>query len=159
MMLTGFLVITTTRNLDLFASFMAVTFGASAVAVLWNYKFLCSRTAELRLNTSVLGLATMPLYDMLKATVLVVMWAHGLFAPGASVPGVYATVLGVCGMLDLLMGGRSSVLGLAGFVTLPSREVVAIWQFIAIIAGSGAHATARAAAGMHVACFVLTIAH
>lgn len=46
--------------------------------------------------------------------------------------------LGVCAAIDVLMGGRSSVLGLAGFVTLPSREIVAVWQFAGILLGSGA---------------------
>ena len=47
-------------------------------------------------------------------------------------------MLGVCGALDVLMGGRGSILGLAGFVTLPSRENVAVWQMAGIMFGSGA---------------------
>lgn len=46
-------------------------------------------------------------------------------------------MLGVCAALDLLLAERSSILGLAGFVTLPSREIVAIWQFAGIMVGSG----------------------
>jgi hypothetical protein len=46
-------------------------------------------------------------------------------------------MLGVCAVLDVLLAGRSSILGLAGFVTLPSREIVAIWQFAGIMVGSG----------------------
>lgn len=70
MMLTGFLALTTTKNLATFAAFQAVTFGCSAAAVLWNYKFLCSRVAELRLNTVVLSLAAMPFYEFFKAILL-----------------------------------------------------------------------------------------
>jgi hypothetical protein len=47
-------------------------------------------------------------------------------------------MLGVSAALDLAMGGRSAALGLAGFVTLPSREVVSIWQAAAIGLGTGA---------------------
>lgn len=46
-------------------------------------------------------------------------------------------MLGMCATLDVLLAGRSSILGLAGFVTLPSREIVAIWQFAGIMVGSG----------------------
>lgn len=46
-------------------------------------------------------------------------------------------LLGLTALLSVIMGGRSSVLGLAGFVTMPSREVVSIWQFIAITFGTG----------------------
>lgn len=46
-------------------------------------------------------------------------------------------MLGVCAALDVLLAGRSSILGLAGFVTLPSREIVAIWQFAGIMVSSG----------------------
>jgi hypothetical protein len=70
-MLTGFLVITTTSNLSVFATYQAIAFGCCAVAVLWNYVFLCSRTAELRLSTVMMWLAAMPLYSFLKAIVLV----------------------------------------------------------------------------------------
>lgn len=35
------------------------------------------------------------------------------------------------------MGGRSSILGLLGFVTLPSREIVSMWQLLGILLGSG----------------------
>jgi len=46
-------------------------------------------------------------------------------------------MLAVCGVLDALMGARGSILGLAGFVTLPSRETVCVWQFSGILTGSG----------------------
>jgi len=36
-----------------------------------------------------------------------------------------AVLLGACAAVDFIMGGRSSIVGLAGFVTLPSRETVA----------------------------------
>lgn len=127
MMLAGFLVLSVSSDLDLYATFQAVTFGGAAAAVIWNYLFLCSRTAELRLNGSILGLAAMPGYEALKAVVIMGLAAR---------PQHKAVLLVVCGVIDLIMGGRSSVLGLAGFVTLPSREVVSIWQMAAITAGS-----------------------
>lgn len=123
-MLAGFLVISATEQLDTFAAFQAIAFGACAAAVLWNYKFLCSRAAELRLNACMLGLAAMPFYQLLKAVVVV-----------AQPPT--AVLLGACAAIDFCMGGRSSVVGLAGFVTLPSRETVTIWQSIAVLGGTG----------------------
>lgn len=51
--------------------------------------------------------------------------------------GPAGATIALCGVIDLLMGGRSSILGLAGFVTLPSREIVTVWQFTGIMAGSG----------------------
>lgn len=45
-------------------------------------------------------------------------------------------MLGICAVLDLVFGGRSGVLGLAGFVTLPSGEIVSLWQFLGIMMGS-----------------------
>jgi hypothetical protein len=76
-MLTGFLVIATTEDLATFAKFQAIAFGCCAAAVLWNYRFLCSRTAELRLNAAILGLAAMPFYQLFKAVVLLVQPTTG----------------------------------------------------------------------------------
>lgn len=55
--------------------------------------------------------------------------------PAVQLPA--AVLLGVSAAIDTLMGGRSSMLGLAGFVTLPSREVVSIWQSLMISLGTG----------------------
>lgn len=76
-MLTGFLVIATTEDLATFAKFQAIAFGCCAAAILWNYRFLCSRTAELRLNAAILGLAAMPFYQLFKAVVLLVQPTTG----------------------------------------------------------------------------------
>lgn len=142
-LLIGMLVVVTTQGLSPFALVTAVGFGASVLAVLWNTTVLSSRAAELRLNTVVLLLASMPFYQAFKALVIIL------------VPNL-AVMVPVCGVLDLLMGARSSIMGLAGFMTLPSQEIVSIWQVtaitgltaaIAILVGSGlAAATAGAAA-------------
>ncbi|WIA20821.1 hypothetical protein OEZ85_005176 [Tetradesmus obliquus] len=123
LLLTGFLVVAITDSLAVLASFQATAFGCSAAAVLWNWRALSSRAAELHLNGAMLLLAGLPLYQALKAAVLLARLPTGV-------------MLGVCAMLDLAMGGRSSILGLAGFVTLPSREVVSMWQFLGIMIGS-----------------------
>jgi hypothetical protein len=54
-------------------------------------------------------------------------------------------LLGASAAVDVIMGGRSSIVGLAGFVTLPSRETVTIWQFIAVISGTGGWHSSREA--------------
>lgn len=124
MVLTGFLIITVTNNLAIFAAFQAIAFGSCAAAVLWNYRLLCSRAAELRLNAALLGLAGAPFYEFLKAIVLMA-FSTSTLVPGAPNTGA---MLGVSAAIDLALGGRGAALGLAGFLTLPSREVVSIWQ-------------------------------
>jgi hypothetical protein len=118
-LLVGMLTITVTKGLGTFTLLTAVGFGACALAVLWNTTLLSSRAAELRLNSVVLLLAAMPFYLSLKALVIVLVPAAHIMVP-------------VCGLLDLLMGARSSIMGLAGFMTLPSQEIVSIWQATAI---------------------------
>jgi hypothetical protein len=141
-LLLGMLVLTTRPGLSPFAIVTAVGFGASVLAVLWNTTLLSSRAAELRLNAVVLMLAAMPFYHAFKALVIILVPSLSVMVP-------------VCGVLDLLMGARSSIMGLAGFMTLPSQEIVSIWQVtaitgltaaIAILVGSGLAATAAGAA-------------
>lgn len=132
----SFLVITTTDNLSVFAAFQAVAFGCAIAAVLWNYVFLRSRVAELRLSVAMMWLSSWPFFFFLKAIVLVAFSKSQLLPGQANT----AAMLGVCALLDVVMGGRSSIVGLAGFVTLPSREVVSIWQIAAILLGTGAAA-------------------
>jgi hypothetical protein len=141
-LLMGMLVLTVTDGLSAFAIVTAVGFGASVLAVLWNTTLLSSRAAELRLNAVVLLLASMPFYHAFKALVIILVPNLSIMVP-------------VCGVLDLLMGARSSIMGLAGFMTLPSQEIVSIWQVtaitgltaaIAILVGSGLAATTAGAA-------------
>jgi len=141
-LLMGMLVLTTTEGLSPFAIITAVGFGATVLAVLWNTTLLSSRAAELRLNAVVLLLAAMPFYHAFKALVIILVPSLSVMVP-------------VCGALDLLMGARSSIMGLAGFMTLPSQEIVSIWQVtaitgltaaIAILVGSGLAATTAGAA-------------
>eukprot|EP00882_Tetradesmus_deserticola_P018842 GHRQ01020237.1.p1 GENE.GHRQ01020237.1~~GHRQ01020237.1.p1 ORF type:complete len:597 (+),score=276.17 GHRQ01020237.1:265-1791(+) len=124
LLLTGFLVVAVTDSLAVLAAFQAIAFGCSAAAVLWNWRALSSRVAELHLNRAMLLLAGLPLYQAIKAAVLLARLPTGV-------------TLGVCAVIDVAMGGRSSILGLASFVTLPSREVVSMWQFLGIMVGSG----------------------
>lgn len=140
-LLIGMLVLTTTEGLSPFTLVTAVGFGASVLAVLWNTTLLSSRAAELRLNTVVLMLASMPFYHVFKALVIILV-------PKLSI------MVAVCGVLDLLMGARSSIMGLAGFMTLPSQEIVSIWQVtaitgltaaIAVLVGSGLAASTAGA--------------
>ncbi|KAF6252281.1 hypothetical protein COO60DRAFT_1644178 [Scenedesmus sp. NREL 46B-D3] len=140
LLLTGFLVVAVTDSLAVLAAFQAIAFGCSAAAVLWNWRALSSRIAELHLNGAMLLLAGLPLYQAIKAAVLLSRLPTGV-------------MLGVCAVVDVAMGGRSSILGLASFVTLPSREVVSMWQFLGIMVGSvstlalvgGAYAAQKAA--------------
>lgn len=140
-LLIGMLVLTVTEGLTPFVVVITVSFGAAALAVLWNTTLLSSRAAELRLNAVVLMLAAMPFYHAFKALVIILV-------PNLSV------MVAVCGVLDLLMGARSSIMGLAGFMTLPSQEIVSIWQVtaitgltaaIAILVGSSLAATTAGA--------------
>ncbi|WIA30035.1 hypothetical protein OEZ86_000130 [Tetradesmus obliquus] len=123
LVLTGFLVVAVTESLAVLAAFQAIAFSCSAAAVLWNWRALASRAAELHLNAALLLLAGLPLYQALTAAVLLARLPTGV-------------TLGVCAVLDVAMGGHSSILGLAGFVALPSREVVSMWQFLGIMIGS-----------------------
>jgi hypothetical protein len=141
-LLVGLLVVTVTDGLATFALVTAVGFGACAAAVLWNTTVLSSRAAELRLNSVVLMLAAMPFYQAFKGLVIILV-------PSAPV------MVAVCGVLDLLMGARSSIMGLAGFMTLPSQEIVSIWQVtaisgltaaIAVLVGAGMGATSAGVA-------------
>ncbi|WIA41112.1 hypothetical protein OEZ86_004740 [Tetradesmus obliquus] len=70
LLLTGFLVVAITDSLAVLASFQAIAFGCSAAAVPWNWRALSSRGAELHLNGAMLLLAGLPLYQALKAAVL-----------------------------------------------------------------------------------------
>lgn len=45
-------------------------------------------------------------------------------------------MLGASFAIDVVFAGRSGVAGLAGFVTLPCREVVALWQVASIFLGA-----------------------
>lgn len=73
LILLGYMVIVSSDQLGYFAAYEAVLAAGSVVAVLWNNRMLCSRTAELRLNTAVLGLATMPGYFFLLAGLIMLM--------------------------------------------------------------------------------------
>ncbi|KAF8067137.1 mok12 [Scenedesmus sp. PABB004] len=131
-MLVGFMVLLVSKSLDAFASFQAVVFGGCAAAVLWNFLLLRSRTAELRLTRTLLALAAMPGYELAKAALVLGLGYEGT----APVNGAISPVLlGVAAALATVMGGRDSVQGLVGFLTLPSREVVSMWQIIAIMLG------------------------
>lgn len=77
MLLTGFVVINLTRSLGFLALFQAVAFAGSALAVVWNWRGLCSRVAEVHLNAAVLLLAAMLLYQAIKAGVLMAQLPAG----------------------------------------------------------------------------------
>ena len=70
LLLNGYLLIMTTQSLATFAAYQAVSYGACAVAVLWNTRLLSSRAAELRLNAAIMVLAAMPGHMLLKAVVI-----------------------------------------------------------------------------------------
>jgi hypothetical protein len=70
LLLTGFMVVAVTSSLAVMAAFRAIAFSCSAAAVLWNWRALSSRVAELHLNGAMLLLAGLPLYQALKAALL-----------------------------------------------------------------------------------------
>jgi hypothetical protein len=123
--LAGWLVIRATDSISAFVAVQAVSFAAQGVSTVLYAALLGTRRAELHLNAATIGLASMPLYQVAKALLL------------AFNPGKVAVLCGIAA-IDLLWGGRSSVTGLAGFMTLPSREIVAVWQLILVTLGSGA---------------------
>jgi hypothetical protein len=114
-----------THNFQEFSAISSVQFGGALASVALAFLLLRSRLGELRLNALVMGLAALPFYYLLKGAVI-------LYAPRAR----YAAILGVCFALDLVFAARAGVTGLAGFVTLPCREVVAVWQGCSIALGT-----------------------
>jgi hypothetical protein len=78
LLLTGFLVVAVTNSLAVLAAFQAIVFGCSTAAVLWNWRALSSRAAELHLNGAMLLLAGLPMYQAIKAAVLMARLPIGM---------------------------------------------------------------------------------